>query len=103
MKIVQILIKVPPVNSGDPHTEFQCVNDTKCLPKEFHCDGEVDCKFGTDEENCTGISHFYLEIVLINKELSRLLIGIWFQFYHGGQFYWWRKPKYPKKATDLDY
>jgi len=21
--------------------------------------------------------------------------------YHGGQFYWWRKPKYPEKTTDL--
>ena len=24
-----------------------------------------------------------------------------FQLYHRSQFYWWRKPKYPQKTTDL--
>jgi hypothetical protein len=24
-----------------------------------------------------------------------------FQLYRGRQFYWWRKPEYPEKTTDL--
>ena len=53
--------------------------------------------------------HIKLNIDQDNIPYFKLMVGFWceaplstiIQLYRGSQFYWWRKPGYPEKTTDL--
>ena len=49
--------------------------------------------------NTIKITHVH---TIVNKGLWRLLsLSTILKLYYGSQFYWWRKPEYPEKTTDL--
>lgn len=52
--IVGYIFYIQPVkvSSACNQDEFKCTENGKCIPKIFHCDGEIDCLYKSDELNC---------------------------------------------------
>jgi hypothetical protein len=35
------------------YSEWECASREQCIPRSFHCDGEMDCQDQSDEIGCS--------------------------------------------------
>lgn len=47
-----IFYSQPVVSLACNQDDFKCTENGMCIQKKFHCDGNIDCPYKSDELNC---------------------------------------------------